>query len=135
MELKLERRLAAILAADVAGYSRQMAVDEAGTLARLNQVRTEIIDPKIDQFRGRIVGSAGDSLLIEFNSAVSAVECAMKTQDALAGWNEKWSEENRVVFRMGINLGDVIAARETIFGDGVNIAAGWKSWLSPAAYA
>ncbi|WP_368911855.1 adenylate/guanylate cyclase domain-containing protein [Taklimakanibacter deserti] len=127
----MERRLAAILAADVAGYSRQMAVDETGTLARLNHVRTEIIEPKVDQFRGHIVGSAGDSLLVEFNSAVSAVECAVKTQDALASWNEGLSEENRVIFRMGINLGDVIADRDTIFGDGVNIAARLEKLAEP----
>ena len=119
----MERRLAAILAADVAGYSRLMAADEAGTLARLNQLRAEVIEPKISQFHGRIVGSAGDSLLIEFTSAVNAVECAVQMQASLAEQNSPLPEDRRMAFRMGVNLGDVIAERDTIYGDGVNIAA------------
>ena len=105
----MERRLAAILAADVAGYSRLMAADEAGTLSRLNQLRAEVIEPKISQFHGRIVGSAGDSLLVEFASAVSAVQCAVEAQDELAEQNATLPEDRRMVFRMGVNLGDVIA--------------------------
>jgi adenylate cyclase len=92
----MERRLAAILAADVAGYSRLMAVDEAGTLARLKQLRTEVIEPKISQFGGRVVGSAGDSLLVEFNSAVSAVECAVQIQADLVEQNSKLTEDRRM---------------------------------------
>lgn len=113
-----QRRLAAILAADVAGYSRLMAADEVGTLARLNQLRAEVIEPKISQFGGRVVGSAGDSLLIEFTSAVNAVECATQMQSALAAQNSKLPDDRRMEFRMGINLGDIIAEADTIFGDG-----------------
>jgi adenylate cyclase len=116
----MERRLAAILAADVVGYSRLMAADETGTLERLQQLRTEVIDPKISQFRGRIVGSAGDSLLVEFTSAMNAVECAVQMQQILANRKEVLPEDRRMAFRIGVNLGDVIAEGETIYGDGVN---------------
>jgi TolB-like protein/Tfp pilus assembly protein PilF len=119
----MERRLAAILAADVAGYSRLMAADEAGTLSRLNQLRAEVIEPKVSQFRGRIVGSAGDSLLVEFPSAVNAVECAVILQASLAEQNAALPEDQCMNFRMGVNLGDVIAEGGTIYGDGVNVAA------------
>jgi adenylate cyclase len=110
--------LAAILAADVAGYSRLMGVDEASTLALMRRLRAEVIDPRIAQFRGRVVGSAGDSLLVEFASALNAVQCAVETQDALAGENAKLPDDRRMVFRMGVNLGDVIAEDSTIHGDG-----------------
>jgi TolB-like protein len=118
-----QRRLAAILAADVAGYSRLMAADETGTLARLQSLRAEIMDPKIAQFHGRIVGSAGDSVLVEFASAVHAVQCAIEMQAGLAERNALWPEEKRMLFRIGVNLGDVIPGGGTIHGDGVNIAA------------
>jgi TolB-like protein len=127
----VERRLAAILAADVVGYSRLMAADEAGTLAHLNQLRTEVIEPKINQFRGRIVGSAGDSLLVEFTSAVNAVECAVQMQGSLAEQNSALPGERRMAFRMGVNLGDVIAEGDTIYGDGVNIAARLENMAEP----
>src|SRR5262245_66120568 len=110
------RRLAAILAADVAGYSRLMAADEAGTLARLIQLRAETIGPKLAQFNGQIVGSAGDSLLIEFASVVDAVQCAVELQEALAGANANQTESRRMTFRIGVNLGDVIAEGGTIYG-------------------
>jgi len=126
-----QRRLAAILAADVAGYSRLMAADEVGTLACLNQLRAEVIEPKISQFGGRVVGSAGDSLLIEFTSAVNAVECAVQMQSALAAQNSKLPDDRRMEFRMGINLGDIIAEADTIFGDGVNIAARLEKLAEP----
>jgi class 3 adenylate cyclase len=116
----MERRLTAILAADVVGYSRLMAADETGTLERLQQLRTEVIAPKISQFRGRIVGSAGDSLLVEFTSAMNAVECAVQMQQILANRKEVLPEDRRMAFRIGVNLGDVIAEGETIYGDGVN---------------
>jgi class 3 adenylate cyclase len=119
-EKAMERRLTAILAADVVGYSRLMAADETGTLERLQQLRTEVIDPKISQFRGRIVGSAGDSLLVEFTSAMNAVECAVQMQQILANRKEVLPEDRRMAFRIGVNLGDVIAEGETIYGDGVN---------------
>jgi adenylate cyclase len=127
----MERRLAAILAADVVGYSRLMASDEAGTLERLNQLRNEAIEPKIAQFAGRIVGSAGDSLLIEFTSAVNAVECAVQIQASLAEQNAELPEDRRMAFRMGVNLGDVIAESGTIYGDGVNIAARLEKLAEP----
>ena len=119
----MERRLAAILAADVAGYSRLMAGDEAETLARLQRLRADLIEPKIREFRGNIVGSAGDSLLVEFTSALNAVECAIQMQASLASENAGLPEDQRMSFRMGVNLGDVIAEGSTIYGDGVNIAA------------
>jgi TolB-like protein len=119
----MERRLAAILAADVAGYSRLMAGDEAETLARLQRLRADLIEPKIREFRGNIVGSAGDSLLVEFTSALNAVECAIQMQASLASENAGLPEDQRMSFRMGVNLGDVIADGSTIYGDGVNIAA------------
>jgi adenylate cyclase len=126
-----QRRLAAILAADVAGYSRLMAVDEAGTLARLKQLRAEVIEPAVSQFGGQIVGSAGDSLLIEFASAVDAVQCAAEMQQSLAVRNTPLSEERRMAFRMGVNLGDVIVEGGTIYGDGVNIAARLEKLAEP----
>jgi TolB-like protein/class 3 adenylate cyclase len=118
-----KRRLVAILAADAAGYSRLMAADEADTLARLRQIRTRIMEPAIARGGGRIVGSAGDSLLVEFASALSAVECAVEIQDQLAVANAELPAEARMEFRIGINLGDVIAEDDTIYGDGVNVAA------------
>lgn len=118
-----QRRLAAIFAADVAGYSRLMADDEMGTLDCLKRLRAEVIDPKITEFRGRIVGSAGDSLLAEFASAVSAVECAIQTQNAIRSQNSQLPPDRCMQFRIGVNLGDVIVDGETIYGDGVNIAA------------
>jgi TolB-like protein len=127
----MERRLAAILAADVAGYSRLMAADEAGTLARLNQLRAEVIEPKISEFHGRIVGSAGDSLLVEFTSAVNAVECAVQMQASLVEQNAIVSDDRRMQFRMGVNLGDVIAESGTIYGDGVNVAARLEKLAEP----
>ena len=131
----MERRLAAILAADVAGYSRLMAADEWGTLGLLRRLRAEVFEPKIAQFHGRIVGSAGDSLLIEFASAVNAVQCAVEVQRELDNQNASLPEDRRMAFRMGVNLGDVIAEDDTIHGDGVNIAARWRSSQSLAASA
>ena len=126
-----QRRLAAILAADVVGYSRLMAADEAGTLARLRQLRAEVFEPKIAQFHGRIVGSAGDSLLVEFASAVNAVQCAVEVQEGLGDQNFSLPEDQRMAFRIGVNLGDVIAEDDTIHGDGVNIAARLEKLAEP----
>ena len=128
-----QRRLAAILAADVAGYTRLMAADEIGTLARLQRLRAQVIEPKIAQFQGHIVGSAGDSLLVEFASAINAVQCAVEAQLGLAGENAGLPENQRMVFRMGVNLGDVIAADDTIHGDGVNIAARLEKLAEPGS--
>jgi TolB-like protein/class 3 adenylate cyclase/tetratricopeptide (TPR) repeat protein len=125
------RRLAAILAADVAGYSRLMAADESGTVARLRQLRAEVFEPKIAEFHGRIVGSAGDSLLVEFASAVEAVKCAIELQGELERLNAGLPEERQMVFRMGVNLGDVIAEDDTIHGDGVNVAARLEKLADP----
>jgi len=128
-----QRRLAAILVADVAGYSRLMAADESGTLARLKGLRAEVIDPRISQFHGRIVGSAGDSLLVEFVSAVNAVQCAVEVQVGLAERNAGLPEDKRMVFRIGVNLGDVILGDGTIHGDGVNIAARLEKLAEPGS--
>ena len=126
-----QRKLVAILAGDVAGYSRLMAADEVGTLADLKRIRADIIAPKIKECRGRIVGSAGDSVLVEFASATEAVQCAVEMQDLMARYNAALPEERRMRFRMGINLGDVIADHETIYGDGVNIAARLEKMAEP----
>jgi adenylate cyclase len=126
-----QRRLAAILAADVVGYSRLMAADESGTLVQLTKLRTDVIEPKIAQFHGRVVGAAGDSLLVEFASAINAVQCAIDAQEGLSRQNAGLPEDKRMVFRMGINLGDVIAEAETIHGDGVNIASRLEKLAEP----
>jgi adenylate cyclase len=108
-----------------------MAADESGTLARLTEFRAEIIEPKIAQFHGRIVGAAGDSLLVEFSSAISAVQCAIEAQEGLGQRNADLPEDRRMVFRMGVNLGDVIAEGNTIHGDGVNIASRLEKLAEP----
>lgn len=118
-----ERKLVAVLAADVAGYSRLMGADEAGTLFHLKALRAEVIDPKIAQFRGRLVGSAGDSLLIEFPSAVDALQFAVETQERITARNTDIPEDRRMAFRMGVNAGEVILDETTIYGDCVNVAA------------
>jgi len=110
-----------------------MAADESGTLARLKRLRIEVIEPKISQFHGRIVGSAGDSLLVEFASAVNAVRCAVEAQEGLADQNAALPEDRRMAFRMGVNLGDVIAEDDTIHGDGVNIASRLEKLAEPGS--
>jgi len=125
------RRLAAILAADVAGYSRLMAADEEGTHERLQAHLRELLDPKIKEHRGRIVKSTGDGLLAEFSSVVDAVRCAVKTQRAMIDRNADTPEDKRIIFRIGVNLGDVIVEPEDIFGDGVNIAARLEALAEP----
>jgi adenylate cyclase len=132
-EARVERRLAAILAADVAGYSRLMGVDEEGTLAALKADRREIIDPKIAEHRGRIVKTTGDGALVEFASAVDAVRCAMEIQRAMAERNAAVPEDRRIEFRIGINVGDIIIDEGDIYGDGVNIAARVETLASPGA--
>ena len=125
------RRLAAILAADVAGYSRLMGVDEEGTLAALKAIRRELGDPKVKEHRGRIVKTTGDGLLIEFASVVDAVRCAVELQQAMAERNAHVPEARRIEFRMGINLGDIIGDGRDIYGDGVNIAARLEALAEP----
>jgi len=127
----VERRLAAILAADVVGYSRLMGIDEIGTLRRLRAYRSEVIDPAIAARRGRIVKTTGDGLLVEFASAVDAVACAITAQRALAQRNAGEAEEERLVFRIGINVGDIIIEANDIFGDGVNVAARLENLSQP----
>ena len=122
-EPRVERRLAAILAADVAGYSRLMGVDEEGTLAALKAWRRELIDPKIAEHRGCMVKTTGDGALVEFASAVDATRCAVEIQRAMAERNAAIPEDRRIEFRIGINVGDIIIDERDIFGDGVNVAA------------
>jgi len=117
------RRLAAILAADVAGYSRLMGVDEEGTLERLKALRREVVDPKIAEHYGRIVKTTGDGVLVEFASVVDAVRCAVAVQQAMLERNTEVVADNRIELRIGINLGDVIVEGDDLYGDGVNIAA------------
>jgi TolB-like protein/class 3 adenylate cyclase len=125
------RRLAAILAADVAGYSRLMGADEEGTLNRLKAHRRELVDPKIREHHGRIVKTTGDGMLVEFSSVVDAVRCAVEIQRAMVDRNAVVPEDKRITFRMGVNLGDVIADGGDIYGDGVNIAARLEALAEP----
>jgi len=125
------RRLAAILAADVAGYSRLMGQDEEGTHARLQAHLRELVDPKIKEHRGRIVKNTGDGLLAEFPSVVDAVRCAVEVQRGMADRNAETVEDKRITFRVGINLGDVIAEPDDIYGDGVNVAARLEALAEP----
>jgi class 3 adenylate cyclase len=125
------RRLAAILAADVAGYSRLMGADEEGTHERLRRHLRDLIDPKIKEHRGRIVKHTGDGLLAEFSSVVDAVRSAVEMQRAMADRNAETVEDKRITFRIGINLGDVIAEQDDIYGDGVNVAARLEALAEP----
>src|SRR5208282_453048 len=125
------RRLAAILAADVAGYSRLMGADEEGTLERLKSLRRELVDRKIAEHRGRIVKTTGDGLLAEFPSVVDAVRCAVEVQQAMPERNTGIGADNRIELRIGINLGDVIVEGDDLYGDGVNIAARIEALADP----
>ena len=127
----VERRLAAILAADVVGYSRLMEVDEAGTLARLKTIRLEVIDPAIGKCRGRIIKTAGDGMLIEFQSVTEALTCAVDFQERMARRNRDMPAARTLLYRIGINLGDVIVEEGDIFGDGVNVAARLETMAEP----
>jgi len=126
-----ERRLAAVLAADMVGYSRLMEVDETGTLARLKTHRIELIDPAIAKNRGRIIKTTGDGMLVEFHSVVDAVTCAAEVQRRMARRNVDVSPARWIQFRIGINLGDVIVEEDDIFGDGVNVAARLEALAEP----
>jgi len=130
-EARVERRLAAILAVDVAGYSRLMEADEEGTLAALRAIRRELGDPKIAEHRGRIVKTIGDGLLAEFASVVDAVRCAVEMQREMIARNAAIPAQRRIEFRMGINVGDIIIEDGDIFGDGVNIAARLEALAEP----
>jgi adenylate cyclase len=127
----VERRLAAILAADVAGYSRLMGADEEGTLAALKVYRREIVDPKITEHHGRIVRIIGDGLLVEFASVIAAVRWAVEVQRAMGERNAGLPQEKRIEFRIGINAGDIIIDGTDIWGDGVNVAARLEALAEP----
>jgi adenylate cyclase len=130
-EGSVERRLAAVLAADVVGYSRLMGIDEEGTLAQLKAHRRALVDPKIKDHRGRIVKTTGDGMLVEFASVVDAVRCAVEVQLGMAERNAGVPPERRIQFRIGINIGDIIIDGDDIFGDGVNIAARLEALAEP----
>ena len=127
----VERRLTAILAADVAGYSRLIGADEEGTLAQLKAFRKTLVDPTIAKHRGRIVKTTGDGMLVEFASAVDAARCAVEVQRGMADENTEIPQAKRIEFRIGIHLGDIIIDDNDIFGDGVNIAARLESIAVP----
>ena len=130
-ERDVQRRLAAILAADVVGYSRLMGTDEVGTLATLKAHRKALIDPKIKDHRGRIVKTTGDGMLVEFASVVDAVQCAMEVNRGMDIRNAEVPRDKQIVFRIGINVGDIIIDEQDIHGDGVNIAARLESLADP----
>jgi adenylate cyclase len=125
------RRLAAILAADVVGYSRLIGADEQGTLNRLRALRAEVIDPKIAAHHGRLVKTTGDGLLIEFASVVDALRCATEVQQEIAGRNTQTAVLERIEFRIGVNMGDIVVEDGDIFGDGVNVAARLEGLAEP----
>ncbi|MBB4236640.1 adenylate/guanylate cyclase domain-containing protein [Rhizobium esperanzae] len=131
----MERRLSAILAADVVGYSRLMGIDESGTLQALNRHRCELVDIRISDYKGRIFKLTGDGILVEFQSVVNAVACAAEIQRSMAARNESVPKDERVEFRIGINLGDVVVENGDIFGDGVNLAARLERIASPGGIA
>src|SRR4030088_1149957 len=128
---RVDRRLAAILAADVAGYSRLIGADGEGTLAGLKAIRAELTDPKIAEHRGRIVKTTGDGLLVEFGSVVDALRCATEWQRAMPDRHTGTSVDDRIEFRIGINVGDDVVEDSAIFGDGVNVAARLEALAKP----
>jgi adenylate cyclase len=125
------RRLAAILAADVAGYSRLIGADEGGTLERLRALRRDLLDPKIAEHRGRLVKTTGDGLLVEFGSVVDALRCATEVQREMTDRNTGVPSDNRIELRIGINVGDIVVEDGDIFGDGVNVAARLEGLAAP----
>ena len=130
-EKQVERRLAAILAADVAGYSRLIEADEEGTLRRLKALRADVIDPRIAGHRGRIVKTTGDGLLVEFSSVVDTLRCASEVQAAVAESNGAMPPDHRIDFRIGVHQGDIVVEDGDIFGDGVNVAARLEGLAEP----
>lgn len=131
VEKRVERRLAAILAADIAGYSRLMGADEEGILRQLQGHRKELIDPKITEHRGRVVKTTGDGMLVEFVSVIDAVRCAVEIQRGMFERNAEVPAESRIRFRVGINVGDIISDNNDIYGDGVNVAARLEALAEP----
>src|SRR5215467_14073099 len=135
VEDRVDRRLAAIFAGDIAGYSRLLGADEEGTLRQLKGHRKELVDPKITEHRGRIVKTTGDGMLVEFVSVVDAVRCAVEIQRGMLDRNSSIPTENRIQFRIGINVGDIIIDSDDIFGDGVNVAARLQELSLPGGIA
>ena len=130
-EERAKRRLAAILAADVAGFSRSMGVDEEGTLAQLKAHRRDLVDPKVNEYQGRIVKTVGDGILAEFASVVDALRCAIDIQRGMVARNADVPLGKRIEFRIGINVGDIIIDDGDIYGDGVNVAARLEGLAAP----
>jgi adenylate cyclase len=130
-EWEVERRLAAIVAADVVGYSRLMEADESGTLAQLKALRKELSEPKIAEYRGRVVKTTGDGILLEYASVTDAVQCSVDIQEAMAQRNASVPEDRRIRFRFGINLGEIIIEGDDIYGNGVNVAARLEAMAEP----
>src|SRR6187200_355984 len=132
---RVQRRLAAILAADVVGYSRLMGVNESGTLAALKAHRKELVDSRIAEHQGRIVKLTGDGMLVEFPSVVNAVACAAEIQRKMRERNADVPDDRRIEFRIGVNLGDIIVEDDDIYGEGVNVAARIESIAKPGGIA
>ena len=128
---RTQRRLTAILAADVVDYSRLMHADEVATLAALKSRRRELLDPLIAQHGGRLFKLVGDGAMVEFSSAVGAVQCAMELQDAFAAANADLPDDRKIVLRIGLHLGDVMVEGSDLYGDGVNIAARLEALAPP----
>ena len=135
MSSPTQRRLAAIVSADVVGYSRLMGIDEVGTLAALRAHRVDLIDPKIAEHGGRIVKTMGDGLLLEFPSVVNATACAIEVQQEMVARNDAVEDDKRITFRIGVHVGDIIIEGEDILGDGVNIAARVETLAEPGGMA
>src|SRR4030095_11313442 len=130
-EERVDRRLAAIFAGDIAGYGRLMGADEEGTLHQLKAHRKELVDPNITEHRGRVVKTTGDGMLVEFVSVVDAVRCAVDIQRGMAERNSEVPADKRIEFRVGINVGDIISDANDIYGDGVNVAARLEALADP----
>ena len=133
--VRVERRLAAIMAADIVGYSRLIETDEARTLAAIRALRSKVLDPLFAEHRGRIVKLMGDGAIVEFGSVVDAVACAVGLSEGVSVHQRDVPPERRIVFRVGINLGDVVVEGDDLFGDGVNIAARLEALAEPGASA
>src|SRR5262245_30558893 len=130
-EERIQRRLAAILAADVVGYSRLMEADEAGTLAVLKARRKDVLEPLVAKHQGRVFKVTGDGVLVEFASAVNAVQCAVDLQRDMAAANSDKSDAHQIVLRIGVNLGDIVVEGGDLYGDGVNVAARLEALAEP----
>ena len=128
---RIQRKLVSVVVADVVGYSRLMELDEEGTHARLNAIQRDLLKPKISEHRGRMIKNTGDGALVEFASVVDAVRCAVEIQREMIDRNADFPEDRRIVFRIGINLGDVIVESGDIHGDGVNVAARLEGLAEP----